>query len=464
MLHTRFPLVTNPLICCLVGLIISWLPSMQVSAAVLQLPGTMKVINNPDNHAIFSCLIKHPLPADARQPTTLQLYLDSGGNIYPEADFLPENPEDIRRPSGEVNTEGDLQWYFDRSANQPIRDKLFDHYNINIPKSQQLTASNHIGEPYDTVAWDALRRAMAYQVAHSINTATGMGKKTLVVLIHGYNVADYEQAATGPCGRADVGSKGPYYVAIQDSMLKLRPELQNAIWLEVCWDGLQSHDLEIWGAAQASARYVGLGLREVLRQTDSQTPIRVFTHSAGGVVISQALWNNDAFDDGSEGRYEHQLEKMMHSIPTLTHTDVRVGMMVPALTPQAFAYYTQRSPETSQATAYRIVVGQNHRDFPINKFLAGCNRAGSTCMGANVAAVQDAKEALGDAYRELLQSQDFCVTKPGYWSWAPSEFRQSSFFHRYEVHDWRLYFKRRPIGEASTAQPIMTAFLHKVLD
>ncbi len=425
----------------------------QPAELTLQVPFAAGIINDPAHHAVFSCLIKNPAPAVAGRPTTMRLYLDSGGDIYPEAEFLPDNPKDIRWPGGMRNGECDLQWYFDRATNQPTRDKLFAKYGVAAPQQPQ------VGYDYDNIAWDKLRRAMAKQLAGSINTATAHGKKVLVVLIHGYNVADYEHAVATPCGPAKPGRHNPYYDDIQNALITLRPALKDAVWLEVYWDGLQNTPLEIWGAAQASARYAGLGLREVLRQTDTQIPLRFFTHSAGGVVITQALWNNDAFDDQSAGDYEKQLKGMMDSIPTPAHRDVRVGMMVPALTAEAFRFYQQRTPTANQPV-YHLVVGQNHKDFAVNKGPVGCHKLGDTCMGVYANSFTTAQAYAGG--NQDFQRQDFCVTPDG--GRVPAEFLYKIGPLSFETHDWLLYFKRRPLGQPSTAQPIMTAFVHKVLD
>jgi hypothetical protein len=421
-------------------------------ASIRQLPGSGKIINDPVHHAVFSCLIKHPVPVGAGQPTTLRLYLDSGGDIYPGAAYLPDNPKTIRWPSKNVtNHECDLQWYFDRPANQAVRNKLFAQYRVTQPGPV-----HHQG--YDTVAWDGLRGAMAQEQAQLLNQATQNGKKPLVVLVHGFNVADYEHAAGAPCGKIDKPRQRAYYDEIQGALLAQRPELQGAVWLEVYWDGLQNAPLMIWGAAQASARYAGLALRDVLRRTNPNTPLRVFTHSAGGLVITQALWNNDAFEDGA---YEHQITAMMKAIPTPAHTDVRVGMMVPALSPEAFRFYQVRTPKVNQP-AYRIAVGQNRKDYAVNKGPAGCHKAGDTCMGADLGSFEHARKLLV-ALGQNMRRTDFCVTPPG--GKVPAKYLHRVAGLPFEEHEWRLYFERQPLGaNPDTSPPIMAAFLRMVLD
>lgn len=429
------------------------LGSVPTRASVSQLPGSGRVINDPVHHAVFSCLIKHPVPAGTGQPTTLRLYLDSGGNIYPAAVYLPDNPKTIRWPGKNVtNTECDLQWYFDRAANQAVRDRLFAQYRVAKP------GKPHTDYGYDNVAWDRLRSAMAKEEAALIDRATEKGKKPLVILVHGFNVADYEHAVATPCGKADAPRKRAYYDEIQGALLAQRPALKEAVWLEVYWDGFQNTPLKIWGAAQASARYAGLALREVLNHTDTHTALRVFTHSAGGLVISQALWNNDAFEDGA---YAAQVRGMMKAIPTPAHPDVRIGMVVPALSPEAFSYYQLRTPAANQP-AYRIVVGQNRKDFAVNKGPAGCHKAGDTCMGVDKGSFEYARQKLV-ALKQDMQWVDFCVTPRG--GKVPAKYLHKVVGLPFEEHDWRLYFERQPIGaNPTTAPPIMAAFLRKVLD
>ncbi len=412
-----------------------------------------RIINDPGHHAVFACLASHP-PHDK----TLRLYVDSGGNLYPAAPYLPNNSALLRQVGNLRNTEADLSWYFDQPANQAAEKALFAHYGLANAASTDAT-------------WDALRQEMARRFALQIDSATSNGRKTLVLLIHGFNVADTTHATTGkacsdtnPAHRRDT----TYYNAIRTRLERERPELKSAVWLEMYWDGFQEAPLRIWGAAQASARYAGLALREVLRQTDPATPVRVFTHSAGGVVISQALWNNDAFNDQSNGRYERELRHLFDTIPTPPHRNLRIGMLVPALTSVAFDYYGKRTfalkaPDTTIIN-YRIVVGQNRRDFAVNKGPAGSETAGATSMGAKEEHFDAAVKAAATVVTNPdMHRVDFCVTphckKP------PLPFRYPiAGLWTFEAHDWRLYFSRRKIDSPPNAPFIMKEFLSQVLD
>ena len=134
------------------------------------------------------------------------------------------------------------------------RNALFKRYGLSLPRE------NNIGPyGYDNKAWDALRSAMARRFAKSIDSATVNGTKTLIVLIHGFNVADTTHAITGqPCADTQTKAghirKQKYYDAIHNAIVYERPELVSAAWLEVYWDGFQENATSIWGAAQLSAR------------------------------------------------------------------------------------------------------------------------------------------------------------------------------------------------------------------
>lgn len=415
---------------------------------------TRNIPNDPAHHAVFGCLVRNA-PADG----ILRLYLDSGGDIYPPANFLPASNDGLRQVDNLPNQQADLQWYFDR--NPAVRKQLFAAHGLREPIGPNPPFD------YDNVAWDALRREMARRFAHAIDSATANGTKPLLVLIHGFNVADTAHTTQGDCATRPPAKvrAAAYYPTIRRLLIAQRPELAAATWLEVYWDGFQEAPLRIWGAAQLSARYAGLGVREVLRQIQPTTPVRVFTHSAGGIVITQALWNSDPVTKrGAKLLEEKQLLGMLATIPTPALPDLRVGMLVPALTSEAFSFYNERTFASATATKpvpdYRIVVGQNRRDFAVNKGPLGSEAAGATSMGARAAAYEYAKEKCACA--GLRPPVDFCVTTAS--GEVPDRFKHPIGPLVYEEHDWRLYFERRKPGAAADAPPIMRDFLAQVLD
>ncbi|MGI4822637.1 MAG: hypothetical protein ACRYFV_15615 [Janthinobacterium lividum] len=378
------------------------------------------VIIQPKRHSFYEELaVKKPSQAD-----TIRLYIDRLGSIYPPAPYLPDKTfEKIKY------IEALDEWYYAPKQQQQLID-LSKYCGFEAVTSVEARAKH----------WDRIQDTLAVRMARAINVVTSKpssaNRRTLLVLIHGYN-----NAAT----------ESPF--AATRSILRAQPALSKAVWLEVRWDGLhQPLPFQIWPAAQLNGRYAGIALREVLWQTDPATPLRIFTHSSGAIVASQALWNSRA------GRVEDSddIRKMYEEIPTPTHGDVRVGMIVPATPPDVFYDFQRRTVAASGQPAhylpgtepqYRVVLGQNARDFAVSKggLLAGSY--GVTTLGCKEWAFEQARDSChcGLQKVEFSQASGSNPSPPPY-GLGPGK--------KLEQHDWGLYWKR----------PQSKEFLRKVLE
>ena len=410
-----------------IALILAWL----TTTGRAYNPISRWIQNDPAHHAVFCCLKK------VRQSQTdgiLRLYIDSGGNLYPDAAYLPTNTE-LRADLN--NSSADLEQYY--IQNTAPRNSLFAHYQ----QSPLLTGKAVV---WNSRGWQLIQNQLTTVAVQQIDSATKHGVRPLIMLIHGYNVADTAHLAArlscdntrceepnGRCGRGK-----PYLSLVKDSLTATGLVPEKAVWLEVYWDGLQEKPLFIWSGAQLSARYAGLRLREVLSQLDNRTPVRVLTHSSGAIVITQALWNNDAFNGG--GNDEDYLTTWAAATSTPTNPNIRVGMLVPALTSRAFVYYGQRTPldTSAQMVGYRLVIGRNERDYAVNKKWVGAEKGGATGMGAGLYALRYAAEQTA-LYPIDLRPIGFCTSTSR--KDTPKQYQHDG----YEEHDWLVYFRRRAI-------------------
>ncbi|MFC6223779.1 hypothetical protein ACFP2F_11055 [Hymenobacter artigasi] len=434
-LRRKISLVIASLIC--IGLLLAWL----TTTGRVYNPIAGYIQTNPAHHAVYCCLKK---ARQAHSDGILRLYIDSGGNLYPDASCLPTNTG-LRADVN--NGSADLEHYYNHNAG--LRDKLFAQYH----QTPQLAGKAGV---WNSRGWQIIQNQLTTAAVRQIDSTTQQGARPLIMLIHGYNVSDTDHLAAqiscdnspckNPSGHCELPE--PYYSRVKDSLMATGLLPSNAVWLEVYWDGLQENPLLIWSAAQLSARYAGLRLREVLSQLDNRTPVRVLTHSSGAIVISQALWNNDAFNGG--GSAEDDLTAWAAATSTPTNPDIRVGMLVPALTSQAFTYYGQRTPQvtSAQMVGYRLVVGRNERDYAINKKWVGAEKAGATGMGASLCALKYAAEQTAH-YPIDLRPIGFCTSTSR--KDTPKQYQHGA----YEEHDWLVYFKR---------QAIMKDFLKQVFE
>lgn len=361
----------------------------------------------PKYHSYYHALaLDRPTAAD-----TVRLYIDRLGSIYPPAPYLPDASFKARKYKQALD-----EWFY--APKHKAQLSALEKYCGVAP----LLASNGRAQH-----WEQIQDTLATRTARYLNQATRPagqpGRRPLVALIHGFNNSEVETPFTGT------------YPALLHE-----PKLARAVWLEVRWDGLHKRvPVGIWGAAQLNGRYAGLALREVLCRTAPDTPIRMFTHSSGAIVASQALWNSQA---GRAEQLKDDIRDLYQQIPTPTHPDIRVGMIVPAVPPDVFYNYPRRTvglpsrPAQCQpgtGPAYRVVLGQNARDFAVSKGGIAAGGFGVTTLGCEETAFLLAR----DSCRCGLQKVEFSQASGGTPSPPPYGVGK-----KLEQHDWALYWRR----------------------
>ncbi|WP_400193048.1 hypothetical protein [Hymenobacter sp. B81] len=378
--------------------------------------GSCKAHRNPRRHVTFAQLKSAAQPA-AR---TIRLYLDARGDLYPD-EQLPTDAA-LRRNSSSFF----LSDYYLQEANRPQLLALCRRYGVPTPAAPSD----------DDSAWQQVQTRLVEQHTQALNTllASSAGRP-LVILIHGFNVRATSHTAQG--------TTPGLYDAVRGAMTAAAPAaFANAVFLEVFWDGLQKDlPVGIWAAAQLNARYAGVRLRQVVAGTAPTTPIRVFTHSSGAIVATHTFWNVTSPYTGSGVASIAEFQRLYRAHPTPTHPDVRLGLLVPATTGNAFfgtnpeiIDYLERTPPTAAPPTRHVTIGMNERDYALNKAgLSPPSKFGTTTLGCRPWDYKRVEDAIGSAN---LDSVHFWYPKNG----KPLQ-RESSGFRsaRYEAHGWETY-------------------------
>lgn len=229
--------------------------------------------------------------------------------------------------------------------------------------------------------WAAVQGVLRKGEAQRIS-ALGREYDDVVLLIHGYN-NDHADARTWyDCVESNFRDEGARHG-------------RRVAFVRMYWDGLKGKTpFFVWDNAQYNGYLVGLELRRLLSNVDGDTPLRVFTHSSGAYVITNAL------GDASAGA---QVKKMLETYPDRSAgtapgyapptqlRDLRVAMLVPAQPTNAFAHYLldvgtgQSDPGKRALVPQRLILGLSKRDFATNKVgLVPCGWKGATCMAVKI--------------------------------------------------------------------------------
>jgi len=224
--------------------------------------------------------------------------------------------------------------------------------------------------------WAAVQAALRRREAQRIS-ALGSGYDDVVLLIHGYN-------------NDHAGAQAWYE--------KAETSFRNAAAREgrlMYWDGLKGRTpLFIWDNAQYNGYLVGLELRRVLAEVEGDTPLRVFTHSSGAYVITNALGDASAgaqFDAMPAVYHQRSAGSAPGYAPPTQLQDLRVAMLVPAQPTIAFRNYFrnadtgQPDPAKRAMVPQRLILGLSKRDAATNKYgVIPCAWKGATCMAVKI--------------------------------------------------------------------------------
>jgi hypothetical protein len=231
------------------------------------------------------------------------------------------------------------------------------------------------------------------------------------------------------------------------------------VYLQLFWDGLTNDlGIPIWTKAQFNFPLVGLAFRRVLNRVPADVPVRILTHSSGGPLVANTLWNaiGSLERDGDTADWPQYDIYRRHAGDTVgewappRHPDMRVGMIVPAMPGSTFDSIAPALPGPA-----RVIIGVNPHDLAITKFgwvpvswkfwRAPCVQAGSTCLSA--------------------KWEDYCdKTRPKLGGDAGTLVRVVNFSRPRRTHrDWKsAYLLDRHDVTAYLERPRMPAFLSLV--
>jgi hypothetical protein len=356
----------------------------------------------------------------------VRIYYDRDGDLYPQPLL------GVPVPNSELDGRHQLklQNHFElhRLNRQPsVWDAVID--SLRLPAAAP-----------DSVLWTAIQDSLTARAVAAVRRATEEGerKRTLVVLIHGFNNVPESAESGYEAARRHLDTAG------------YAPPSRTA-YLEVYWDGLRNAvGLPIWSRAQFNFPLVGVSFRRVVNGVPADVPVRVITHSSGGPLISNTLWDASAtlqtnHDTNTWPRYEHWYRGAAPAtgghwaIPS--HPNLRVGMIVPAMPGETFLNF--RAVAGGPA---RIVIGANPNDMAIRKLglpTAGklqpsCQQGGSTCLPARRNQYcKVAKPRLAGDPDTRLGLIDFSRQRSHRLWWTAGYF---------DVHDLDVYFKRRDMA------------------
>jgi hypothetical protein len=231
------------------------------------------------------------------------------------------------------------------------------------------------------VDWAAVQAVLRGREAQRIS-ALGREFDDVVLLIHGYNNDHADALVWYGNVESNFRGEGARYG-------------RRVAFVRMYWDGLKGKTpLFIWDNAQYNGYLVGLELRRLLADVEGDTPLRVFTHSSGAYVITNAL------GDASAGAQLGAMPDIYHRrsagavalyAPPMQLRDLRVAMLVPAQPTIAFRHYFrnadtgQPDPAKRAMVPQRLILGLSKRDAATNKYgVIPCGWKGATCMAVKI--------------------------------------------------------------------------------
>ncbi len=292
---------------------------------------------------------------EERRTERSAFFMDRRGDIYPPGEVYVSKWGVWGRSFKEAN----LEAHFRRQARRQSLDW------------QQLLLSTQVKPTGDFDSdWNSVQRVLVRLAADQFNRE---GASEVLLVVHGFN-NDFEKA-------------NEWLDPFQDHIQQARPKTHV---VRMYWDGLSNRTgIGIWGEAQYNGPHVGQSLRRILNQLDSETKLRIFTHSSGAYVVVNALGNGGAsFQDFSDKKWSEHIRTRAgqtegeYAIPSRI-ADLRVAMLVPAQPTIAFDRFTQNKQKGSGMVGViptRLVLGTSAQDSATTKHVVGCEKFGVTCM------------------------------------------------------------------------------------
>ncbi|MEH6420085.1 alpha/beta hydrolase [Pseudomonas sp. CGJS7] len=300
----------------------------------------------------------------------LSFFVDRAGDLYPPGDVSVDDKalrnRDLRRPfnrneSPDYATLRALyRWEW---ANRTPRWRAL----------AELSATPLTPDADFDQAWSLIQQVLRAKLTADLKA---LRNRHVMLLVHGFN-NDFKDATA-------------WYAKVEESIAAQQTDVA---FVRMYWDGLSDMPLKIWGEAQYNGPSVGLGLRRILNQLPSNYPLRVFTHSSGAFVMTNALGDGSGAFNPKALSEEYVLKATGapdYEFPKLD--DLRLAMLVPAQPTTAYRNFKQGQ---QGAVPARIILGTSPKDFATTKFFRVCRMAGATCMAVKP------QQACADVQRDL---------------------------------------------------------------
>ncbi|MGB0870955.1 MAG: hypothetical protein ACPGSD_15290 [Flavobacteriales bacterium] len=335
----------------------------------------------------------------SKNDNVIRIYFDYLGSIYPN---ITIKDKEFREQANALS----CYYYSNPKKINTISNQL------DIPTINKDIYKCNEYKPYN----DPIQKALIQNFADLINIKS-KGKE-LIFIIHGFN--------THPL---DMRSSGAYQDMKKTREIINRPnrEIQ---FVEIYWDGFSDqygsclmesfHAMKFWDNSQMSAVQSGLELRRLLSKIQKNR-IKVFTHSHGAGVITNALFNNEKFIQSEYNNdpvlYDIKHNKYQSSKYKTPTSDFTIAMLAPAVPGEnLFKYYYMRTTSSGNENVplnnYKFIVGFNSNDAVTTKKKILTKKFGSTSLACKEDELESTKKILNKD-EVLMLSVDFSLLKNG---------------------------------------------------
>lgn len=321
----------------------------------------------------LSVSARHVLYSEGeRADPRLSFFMDRRGDLYPPADVLVDM-RGMLKGDAENPEFATLKGLYRRKSAEPGNKEW-----LSILAAAKVTPTSDFEHD-----WQDVQNAFRAELADRIRKAAG-GQDEVVLLVHGFN--------------NDYGDAVEWYDRVEESFSRYASAYgHKAVFVRMYWDGLVGNPAAIWTMAQHNGPHVGHELRRLLNSLDGDMALRVFTHSSGAFVLTNALGDgSSAFPKLGEPYRTRAAGSPGYEIPRHLR-NMRVAMLVPAQPLTAFSRFFDQDGAQHGLVPARVVLGVSKYDFATGKGRAftSCKLYGATCM------TTQPKKACGAVWRDL---------------------------------------------------------------
>lgn len=326
----------------------------------------------------------------------VRLYVDQSGSLYPPSS-VGLGYWDMTKPYLRKRT---LQDAFRRK-------NTCNEDNGVWPLYEQLCAYWNSGTDDD---WLEIQKAMWQATAADIQQRAlskykdeGI-KRPVIILVHGYNNKPKEASASYQQAREKFQASEVFKTFV----VKAAP-----VYVDVYWDGRITPlrtGIGAWRYGQPTAASLGFNLRQLLNGIaaggNDDIPVRVITHSSGGIALAAAMGNTTPVFGNvpKEGKCEDDYVTsgrycQYENLPRYRENPVYQNYAVPALKDYRVALLAAATPSSSftgkengsvmRAGVHQkhgvLILAKNEKDSALNKSFGisiKCDSFGVSCLGA----------------------------------------------------------------------------------